>query len=243
MREKNEKNIIKKISAIVLTLGVVTSQLVTSAYAASNTDQILALMPGVTAEELNQSIKEVAFSSKISEQEAANQILNELTKQDQLSKEEIKNQRSRASYTLGPATYNGDIFYEPASFASYTYGHVGIYWTSDIIVESVPNDGVRKMNRKYKSVQSGSKIMTIRNYPASMQNTVSNWAYARIGESYSYNFATNRSTGYYGAKNCSKLVWSAYRVKGDIDLDCNGGAGVYPKDILNSSKVRVYKTY
>ncbi|WP_211271156.1 hypothetical protein [Brochothrix thermosphacta] len=69
-----------------------------------------------------------------------------------------------------------------------------------------------------------------------------NWANSQVGEKYSKNFATNRKTGKYGAKNCSKLVWSAYILKADIDIDKDKGAGVYPKDIRDSNYTHTYKT-
>lgn len=43
-------------------------------------------------------------------------------------------------------------------------------------------------------------------------------------------------------KNCSKLVWSAYILKADIDIDKDKGAGVYPKDIRDSNYTHTYKT-
>jgi hypothetical protein len=49
-------------------------------------------------------------------------------------------------------------------------------------------------------------------------------------------------TGHVGAKNCSKLVWSAYLLKSGLDIDSDKGAGVYPRDIRNSSYTVSYKT-
>lgn len=219
------------------------------------TDEILSLMPGITIEELNQSIKETALSSGKSEDEVSVQILSELKVQEDLTKEERASLTTRSSsggsssstYTLGSAKYNGDIFYEPASTFSVQHGHVGMYWTSDVVVESMPDDGtingVRSVNRTNKKVESGSKIFTLSGVSASTQNDASNWAYSRIGDKYSYNFVTNRSTSHYGDKNCSKLVWSSYMLKADLDLDSDGGLGVYPKDILRHSKSSIYTSY
>ena len=69
------------------------------------------------------------------------------------------------------------------------------------------------------------------------------WANSRLGkDKYSANFATNRKTGHTGAKNCSKLVWSAYLLKSGLDIDSDKGAGVYPRNIRNSGYTVSYKT-
>lgn len=74
------------------------------------------------------------------------------------------------------------------------------------------------------------------------RNSAASWAKSRKGDKYSYNFATNRFTAHYGAKNCSKHLWSAYKLKAKIDIDHNKGAGVYPKDIKNSGYTKTYRT-
>lgn len=65
----------------------------------------------------------------------------------------------------------------------------------------------------------------------------------RVGkDGYSYNFATNRNTTHYGAKNCSKLIWSAYKLNsGGLDLDKDGGAGVYPRDVHDAKQTSVVR--
>jgi len=227
-------------------------------------DELLDLMPGMTIEEIDESIKEASNLLGKSEDEVINQILSELKVQKTLTEEErLKNStngtisKSSATtyavgttskgdgttYSLGAAKLNGDVFYEPASTFSVEHGHVGIYWTSNIIVESMPGDGVRVLNRSNKKVEGGSHIFTFSGISQTIKNKASNWAYNREGESYSYNFATNRLTSHYGDKNCSKLVWSAYKVEGNVDLDSNGGLGVYPKDILKHSSSSIYKSY
>lgn len=41
--------------------------------------------------------------------------------------------------------------------------------------------------------------------------------------------------------NCSQLVWVAYMEAAGIDLDSNGGPGVYPYDIRDSSYTVTYQ--
>ncbi|WP_040212382.1 hypothetical protein [Clostridium polynesiense] len=245
---------------ILITTILLTSLLFSgfSAKAGTNAKQdILKLTPGMSIEEIDKAIKEASNSLGKSEVEITSQILNELKVQKNLTEKERLNNKSistrgkgdGATYTLGAAKYSGDVFYEPASTFSVQHGHVGIYWTSDIIVESMPatdgnpTNGVRSLNRINKKVEGGSYIFTFSGVSKDIQNRASNWAYGRRGEKYSYNFATNRLTSYYGDKNCSKLVWSAYMVEANLDLDQNGGLGVYPKDILNHSKSSIYKSY
>ncbi|GAA0068684.1 hypothetical protein UT300003_02070 [Clostridium sardiniense] len=239
-----KKLLISMILLSSLTVGGITA----NASVTSTTDEILSLMPNVTIEELNESITEASKSSNLTKDEITNQILSELKVQKELTKKEkdllkTNNASPAATYTLGAPKYNGDIFYEPASTVFVEHGHVGTYWTADTVIESMPKIGVRSINRRNKQVQKGSKIFTLSGVSAATQNTASNWAHSRIGDKYSYNFATNRKTSHTGAKNCSKLVWSSYMTKANLDIDANGGLGVYPKDILNYSKSVVYKSY
>jgi len=73
---------------------------------------------------------------------------------------------------------------------------------------------------------------------SAVKRDATNWAYSQIGQSYSLNFMNNRNTGHTGAKNCSKLIWSAYLLNGGLDLDVNKGFGVYPRDIRDAKQTR-----
>lgn len=208
-------------------------------------DELLNLNPNMTSKELDQLVKEVAISNDQTEDMVLNQILNELKFQQKLTEEEKRQIETRpmALYTLDSAKNYGDIFYEPANYLWVQHGHVGIYWSRGTIVESVP-DQVRALAVSNKTVETGSKIFTFSpSISLEQQDKASNWAYSRIGDPYSDNFLTNRETSHYGAKNCSKLVWSAYLLMTGIDIDSNGGWGVYPKDILNNSMSQIYKSY
>ena len=138
-------------------LGGITANATTSTNINTN-QEILTLMPGMTIKEVDEMIKETATSLGKSEDEIATQILSELKTQQELTEKEksklTKGSRgggsSTTTYTLGAAKYNGDVFYEPASTFSVQHGHVGIYWTPDTIVESMPGIGVRSKNRTSK---------------------------------------------------------------------------------------------
>ncbi|WP_050773454.1 MULTISPECIES: YiiX/YebB-like N1pC/P60 family cysteine hydrolase [Brevibacterium] len=74
------------------------------------------------------------------------------------------------------------------------------------------------------------------------RNKAGSYAYNKLrGKKYSANFAVNKKTG--SAKmNCSQLVWAAYKASVKIDLDGNGGLGVYPYNIKDSKHTHIYKT-
>lgn len=63
----------------------------------------------------------------------------------------------------------------------------------------------------------------------------------RSGAAYNYDFAFNRRDDG-KSYNCSQLVWAAYgdASKGKIDLDSDGGFGVYPMDIRDSKHLTRY---
>ena len=74
------------------------------------------------------------------------------------------------------------------------------------------------------------------------RNKAAGHAYKKLrNKSYNLNFAFNKSTTS-SKMNCSQLVWAAYKASTKIDLDGNGGPGVYPYNIKDSSKTKTYKT-
>lgn len=212
--------------------------------ATTKTEQILSSMPGVTAEELTQSIKDTSASLGMSEDEVIDQILSEMNAaKDESTNENPYGIMTLGTYTLDAARNTGDMFFENSSTLFVNHGHVGIYHSRDTIIESWPGDGVRTMSRFNKQVNSGSKIFTLNGVSQNIKNNAAIWAMSQVGCNYSFNFANNRNTPLTGDKNCSKLVWAAYKSAGNLDIDTNGGIGVYPKDILNYSQSSVYKTY
>ncbi|WP_296204698.1 hypothetical protein [uncultured Corynebacterium sp.] len=82
-----------------------------------------------------------------------------------------------------------------------------------------------------------------------IRNSAARWAASKAGAGYNspgagyrYNFAFNRNVDG-DSFNCSSLVWAAYMYasKNDIDLDKNGGPGVYPDDVRDSPFVEDYE--
>lgn len=232
----------KKIGIFGFVLGLVWSSAFVSAAEVTNIDRLLDLQPGLSREELMEGIEETAKSMGKSETEVIDLALNELeqTIAEEQGESRLRGGSSGARY-LTSADRKGDIFYTPSSTLGIQHGHVGIYYAKNRIVESIPSTGVRNITHTSRNVEKNA-VMQLVNTTQAKRNAAADWANSRVGkDAYSYNFVTNRQTAHTGAKNCSKLLWSAYIQKAGIDIDRNGGTGVYPIDIRDSSYTRTYK--
>ncbi|WP_260489363.1 YiiX/YebB-like N1pC/P60 family cysteine hydrolase [Listeria booriae] len=211
-------------------------------------NQLVEKQPGITKAELELEISESAKELGMDKQSLAKEALAELNDKELAAQIEAKetgqliSARGGSSGTkkLTKANQRGDVFYTPSSTLGISHGHNGIYYTTDYIVESIPKSGVRKIHYTGRNVEKNAVMQSVKTSQAN-RNAAANWAHSRVGDSYSYNFATNRATSTTGAKNCSKLVWSAYKLKANIDIDADKGAGVYPVDIRDSSYTVTYK--
>ncbi|HGF7424392.1 TPA: hypothetical protein QFK82_000766 [Enterococcus faecium] len=210
----------------------------------SKIDRLLELQPGLSQSELLVSIDETARTMNISREEVIEISLSELESAIEDTEKEMRHLRggSSGNKKLGTALNKGDIFYTPSSTLGIPHGHVGIYYAFNRIVESIPETGVRNISYVGRNVEPNAVMQSVSTTQAK-RNAAANWANSRVGiDGYSYNFATNRQTAHTGAKNCSKLVWSAYLLNAGIDIDRNGGTGVYPLDIRDSNLTRTYQT-
>lgn len=210
----------------------------------SKIDRLLELQPGLSQSELLVSIGETARTMNISREEVIEISLSELESAIEDTEKEMRQLRggSSGNKKLGTALNKGDIFYTPSSTLGIPHGHVGIYYAFNRIVESIPETGVRNISYVGRNVEPNAVMQSVSTTQAK-RNAAANWANSRVGiDGYSYNFATNRQTAHTGAKNCSKLVWSAYLLNAGTDIDRNGGTGVYPLDIRDSNLTRTYQT-
>lgn len=210
----------------------------------SKIDRLLELQPGLSQSELLVSIDETARTMNISREEVIEISLSELESAIEDTEKEMRQLRggSSGNKKLGTALNKGDIFYTPSSTLGIPHGHVGIYYAFNRIVESIPETGVRNISYVGRNVEPNAVMQSVSTTQAK-RNAAANWANSRVGiDGYSYNFATNRQTAHTGAKNCSKLVWSAYLLNAGTDIDRNGGTGVYPLDIRDSNLTRTYQT-
>ncbi|WP_028594472.1 hypothetical protein [Paenibacillus assamensis] len=205
-------------------------------------DQIVSLHGnGLTKEDLKQSIVELTKHSGLSEQQITTQILNELLSQP----EDVIAYGSPVdggTIQLDPSA-KGNLFYQPASFAGVEHGHVGLYYTPSTIVESSsPKYGVILAAVADRKVKSGARIMQVNVTSTAQNHSATEWAKGKVGLDYDIQFFHNRFCNV-NSFNCSQLVWCAFKSVANIDLDKNGGLGVYPKDIRDSSLVKTLKFY
>ncbi len=77
-------------------------------------------------------------------------------------------------------------------------------------------------------------------YNLATRGKVINWAQSKLGRPYDKGFSNNKKfTSSEDEKyNCSELVWKAWKSEVGLDLDSNGGLGVYPNNITNSSRTK-----
>lgn len=211
-------------------------------------NEILTMQPGVSSEELQKQVEELVLTTGMNEDEIYEQMYKEMDEQNRLAEEEEKQLAEQfgdeatlqgggsASYIVGPSA-RGDFYYTPSATAYINHGHVGLYYSSSTIVESIYPSGVRSISANVRTVDKGAVVKSI-STTSTNKNNATNWAYTQIGQPYSLNFANNRNTGHTGAKNCSKLIWSAFQLHGGLDLDVDQGFGVYPRDVRDATQTR-----
>lgn len=143
--------------------------------------------------------------------------------------------------SIGKALHQGDIFFTPASTSGIAHGHVGIYLDTSTIEEAIPSTGVHKTSYAAISAPSGARKFSVKTTQAK-RNRATTKAKSFIGRGYNIiGFAFNKTAN--GPMNCSQLVWVSYKDGSGIDLDSNGGTGVYPTDIRDSKLVSTYKRF
>ncbi|KIL19051.1 hypothetical protein [Bacillus safensis] len=203
---------------------------------------ILEKNPGLKKEELIKDINNIVINEKKSEMEILEQIQSELKSQEEnINKGEVTTLGNNKGTKIIGNSKKGNIYYTNADTWGLNHGHVGMYYKKTHIVESVPKLGVRSISAKKRKVEKGAVVKSVK-VATKKKNAAVNWGKGRIKkDGYSYNFATNRTTGHYGSKNCSKLIWSAFKLKAKIDIDKNGGLGVYPRDVRDSGYTKLVR--
>lgn len=242
----------KKLHALALTMGLMISvAVVPTATSAENKNlpylnEIKKMQPDLSTSEIISSINEMAKNTGNTNEAIAKQIFKEL----KADEEQGKKDASKKVNTLGGSggtvsvgnSSTGNFFYTGSYTAYLNHGHVGMYYSSSQIVESVPRSGVRTISTKSRLVDKGDAVVKSVKTTSLNKSKAAGWVKSRVGkDGYSYNFATNRYTSHYGDKNCSKLIWSAYKLNGGLDLDKNGGAGVYPRDVRDAKQTSVVR--
>lgn len=238
-------------AATLLAFGLVGGDVAAPARASTDgpLEELLALNPGADAGEFSAQIAQTAAADGVSTDALIDRLLEEAraarspgapprqlptlgaTTRDSLT----------GSIALGSGARKGDVFYSPVSFAGVTFGHSGIYYSTTTIVEA-PGRGHRSWSAPASQtrVASGTVKQSVSTTTAN-RNAAANYAYNNLrNRLYNVNFAMNKTKN--GAMNCSQLVWVAYYEAAGLDLDSNGGKGVYPSDIKNSRHTATYST-
>ncbi|MBK3497151.1 hypothetical protein JFL43_20420 [Viridibacillus sp. YIM B01967] len=250
----------KYLLSSLLAVGLVGSSIPNISFATTDgvpyLNEILQMQPGVSSEELISDISSISENMGITKEEIAKQIYKELKENDlQALKENRIKGGSGGTVSVGNSTRGGsggtvsvgnstkgNFFYTDSQTAYLNHGHVGLYYSNNEIVESVPDTGVRIISTQNRKVDQGGALVKSVTTSTDNRDSAADWAYSRVGEdSYSINFATNRTTSHTGAKNCSKLIWSAYMLKANLDLDKDGGLGVYPRDVRDAEDTELVR--
>ncbi|QFU92739.1 hypothetical protein YIM_37910 [Amycolatopsis sp. YIM 10] len=144
--------------------------------------------------------------------------------------------------TVGKAKNKGDVFHSYAQTAVFKHNHIGIYYTTNTIVEA-PGKGQKSKSVTASTLKKCGPIYKM--YVEAKQSSrdkAANYAYNNLRDKeYDSNFVTNKTSN--NTKlNCSELVWKAYKKAVDIELDGDGGLGVFPNDIKNDGSTEIYET-
>ncbi|MDR2113693.1 MAG: hypothetical protein LBO75_00245 [Bifidobacteriaceae bacterium] len=200
--------------------------------------QLVADNPGVTAGQIRQELTRYAKEKGITFETAVREAAKESSQHR--SNKTLSSGGGKADKAIGKGKNKGDVFYSPVSTAGITHGHSGIYYTEKKIVEA-PGPGKKVRNTEHTNVKvaKNSKKQHV-NTTQAKRDKAANKANTFVGRSYNYLFVANKTSN--GAMNCSQVVWVGYKDGSGIDLDSNGGPGVYPSDILNSSWTKTYET-
>lgn len=226
----------------------------TASTTAELVEQVAAQNPGATPEDILRGAQEASATSGETVEAVLQSALNESREStaDSLSVSLAAHDTAvttnsssggggGTAVTLGAGNRTGDVFYSPASTLFIQHGHSGIYFSPDYIVEA-PGTGkvVRYISSQNVKVAPGAKKQTV-DASLTVRTKARDFAYSKRGKPYNTNFAFNKKVTA-DKYNCSQLVWASYKSAGSIDLDSNGGTGVYPANIRDSSYTTTYQT-
>lgn len=204
-------------------------------------DKIVSTNPCTSKQMVIDSADEMAHRTGKTRQEILQQIVKEIDQNAALRKQTLAeigvtdtNTKSSNSYQLTRSYYKGDMFLTPAATAGVQHGHIGIYGDKDWIVEA---EGPFKLSRwewHYNIFVPKGTILMETTCSQAQQDAAADYAYNKlVGYPYNPVFWNNKESDP-KALNCSQLVWLAYKKAAGVDLDGNGGDGVYPYDIRDS---------
>lgn len=197
--------------------------------------------PELNMELIISEIDDLAKSEGIT-RDGAIDLIYEQSKKQQTKKRTNENNvtASKPNEAPGPAKNRGDVMYSDA-WTVINHGHNAIYYTTNVVVHA---PGVGKKSKKDPaSAKIGLKGgIEKQEVLTSTTNRVkaAEYAYNHLRDKpYDLVFFNNKKT--IDKLNCSSLVWNAYMKTSNIDLDKDGGPGVYPVDIRDSPLTQTYE--
>ncbi|SMD19950.1 hypothetical protein [Lentzea albidocapillata] len=140
---------------------------------------------------------------------------------------------------VGNSRYKGDIFHSFAKLDRGTRNHVGVYYTTKIVVEA-PGPGSKSQARTAATLAKCGPVhkMYVRTTQAN-RDKAADYAYRKLrGKPFDTHSNKNKYNGDHEL-NSSELVWRAYMTVG-IDLDRDGGTAVHADDIKNDGSTVIY---
>jgi uncharacterized protein YycO len=212
------------------------------------------LNPGVTEAEMKAELQEYAAEEGTSYEEtlhaaytdaqgSADDVAEDAAESEAAEGKVSPQSSGGGSVKLPQTKVGGDVWYSPVRTAGIKHGHVGIYYGGKTIVEA-PGPGKKSHSAPASSTSTKkkSKLMYVKTSEANRKKA-GKYAYNNLrGKKYNLNFAANKTDKSAKKLNCSQLVWRSYKKSVKIDLDSNGGPGVYPANIRDSNKTVTWKT-
>lgn len=237
---KGRPGVRRGLLAAALTLGLVmVSTPGAHADESSQIAEIVRLNPGSTAKEVRAEVAAMAKAQQTTPAAVRAAVLKEARASVQTTTVAARSSSSGGgSKALGAARNVGDVFYTPSSTAGVNHGHSGLYASKTVVVEA-PGTGkvVRRIAATSVRVVSGAKKQSV-STTAAKRKASGTWALKKLGKPYNNVFFNNKKIEA-SKYNCSQLVWAAYK-RLSVDLDSNGGAGVYPGNIRDSKHTSTY---
>ena len=144
--------------------------------------------------------------------------------------------------SMGRARHRGDVFYSSNSTIGVKHGHNGIYVSENEYVEATSPSVRRVDSESVDAPAPAYKYYVGDDKDSSEKDKAATFAEEQVGKGYNWIFFANKSVNS-DNYNCSQLVWASYKnADSNIDLDADGGPGVYPKDIADSPMAHEYET-
>ncbi len=134
---------------------------------------------------------------------------------------------------IAPSLRQGDILTRDADLIPFMGAHDALYLGDGQIIDALPEGGIQVRTLEGFVADSGAYVIAHRlvEWSEAVAQGAVDYAIAHIGTPYDYNYFGGKDTE--DVMYCSEMVWRAYLSQG-IDLDSNGGAWVWPDDIVNS---------